>query len=229
MSTAALKSIIVPATSTHTATVFFLHGLGDSGHGWAPVAKMLQPLLPHIKWILPHAPSRPITINMGMAMPGWYDIYQLSPGGKEDTLGVTDSVSKIGDLIQQEIQAGIPPSRIVLGGFSQGSAVSITYSMLSEQKLAGFACLSGYLPLNPDTLRTKMNDVNKETPMLMCHGDADEVVAYQWGKMSFEKIKELGRNVEFKTYKGVGHSSDMQELRDLAKWLSDVVPQQGAN
>ncbi|KAJ3012641.1 acyl-protein thioesterase [Thoreauomyces humboldtii] len=205
--------------------MFFLHGLGDSGHGWIPVAQILQPLLPHVKFVLPHAPSRPVTVNFGMAMPAWYDIANFGPGGTEDSEGVSTSVSQISHLINEEIKAGIPANRIVLGGFSQGSAVSIIYSLASEIKLAGFVALSGYLPLTNANLEKIRKPENKDTAMLMCHGAEDEVVAYRWGKMSYEKLLELGKKVnDFKTYRGMGHSSCPEEIQDVAAFLQSVLP-----
>ncbi|KAI8820646.1 Phospholipase/carboxylesterase/thioesterase [Fimicolochytrium jonesii] len=230
----ALKTAVVNAPKTHTATIVFLHGLGDSGHGWVPVAKMLSPILPHVKWVLPHAPSRPITVNFGMAMPGWYDIHKLGPGGKEDAEGVMSSIAQVSKIVDDEIKAGIAPERIVVGGFSQGGALSIVYSLASGIKLGGFLSLSGYLPLTDANLdkvssrRTKIRvkkNTNNETPMLMCHGDQDETVPYKWGKLSYEKIVELGKKVEaFKTYKGMGHSSSSEEVSDVAEFLTKVLP-----
>ncbi|TPX57482.1 hypothetical protein PhCBS80983_g03813 [Powellomyces hirtus] len=225
MSPVALKVVTVPAISKHTATVFFLHGLGDSGHGWAPVAKMLQPLLPHVKFVLPHAPERPITINFGTKMPGWYDIQALGPGGKEDPEGVATSISQVSQLIEDEIKGGIPADRIVLGGFSQGGAVTNIYSLGGSHKLAGLVALSSYVPLTEKRLEQIQNPTNKETPMFMGHGDADQVVAHKWGKMSYDKIVELGKKVEpFKTYRGMGHSSSPEEISDVGAFLKKVLP-----
>ncbi|KAJ3031800.1 hypothetical protein HK097_005408 [Rhizophlyctis rosea] len=219
---AALRSVVVPATQKHTATLFFLHGLGDSGHGWAPVGQMLQRQLPHVKFVFPHAPSQPVTLNGGMAMPSWHDIYVLAPGGPEDTEGLKRSVDGVSQLIKEEIDSGIPSDRIALGGFSQGGAITLLTAVTTEYKLAGFLALSTYSPIAD--LASRQKDTNKQAPILQCHGDADEVVPYSWGKMSHDLVKSLGFNVNFKTYRYMGHSSCDEEIKDVATFLKEVLP-----
>ncbi|KAJ3332519.1 hypothetical protein HDU76_013957 [Blyttiomyces sp. JEL0837] len=222
--TNALKVIAVPATKKHTATVFFLHGLGDSGHGWYPVAKEIQPLLPHVKFILPHAPRIPITINGGFSMPGWYDIISLDRhDDRVDEKGMMTTVAAINQMIKDEIAAGISPKRIVLGGFSQGAAMTLLTSLTTDIKLAGFIGLSGYLPLHKKVDQI-VSSTNQWTPYFMGHGDSDEVVEYEWGKLSADRLKEMGREVTFKTYRGMGHSSSEAELRDITAFLKQVLP-----
>ncbi|KAI9334286.1 Phospholipase/carboxylesterase/thioesterase [Obelidium mucronatum] len=220
-----LSSIIVPAAKKHTATVFFLHGLGDSGHGWQPVAEQLADHFPHIKWVLPNAPSIPITLNGGYRMPGWYDIISLDHRNrKEDEKGMLETVDKINQLIKDEIDSGIKSKRIVLGGFSQGSAMSLLASLKTDIKLAGIVGLSGYLPL-ADKAEELATSANQWTPIFMGHGDSDEVVAHQWGRLSADKLKDgLGRQVTFKTYRGMGHSSSNAEMMDLVKFIGEVLP-----
>ncbi|KAI9095541.1 acyl-protein thioesterase-1 [Phlyctochytrium arcticum] len=220
----ALKHIVVPAVTQHTATIFFLHGLGDSGHGWAPVAKMLSPLLPHAKWILPHAPTRPITLNNGFPMPAWYDIHSLNAGGPEDLPAILESVAGIHDLIKAEVASGIPADRIIVGGFSQGGAVALSLNLMSnDYKFAGFVVLSGYLPLS-QSIPSVIKDTNKDTRIAMFHGEADEVVAYRWGQMSKDKMEQLGRGpISFKSYPGMGHSTCPEELKDVATALNDML------
>lgn len=152
MSIAPLKFLTVPAAAKHTATVIFVHGLGDSGHGWKPVADMFktEPSLRHIKWILPHAPTIPITANMGMEMPGWFDIYSFGFKGVEDEDGMLQTVATLQTIINTEIeQSNISSDRIVLGGFSQGGAMSLLTGLTSkDHKLGGIVSLSGWLPMN---------------------------------------------------------------------------------
>lgn len=221
-----LSSIVVPAASKHTASVIFLHGLGDSGHGWAPVAEMLAPLLPHATFILPNAPQQPVSINMGMKMPSWFDIYSLGEVAptRHDERGLLQSVEAIKSIVQDQINKGIPASRIVVGGFSQGGAISLLYSCLSETKHAGFLCLSGFLPM-PDSVPKMLKLENQSTPLLMCHGDADDVVGFKWGVMSREKLESFGKEgLSFKTYSGMGHSTCNEEIRDVAGFLQKVIP-----
>ncbi|KAI8622724.1 Phospholipase/carboxylesterase/thioesterase [Chytriomyces sp. MP71] len=224
MSSAA--AVVVNATKKHSATVIFLHGLGDSGHGWSDVGRMLAPMFPHVKFVFPNAPTIPITLNGGYRMPGWYDIVSLDPNTrKEDESGMLKTVEYVRSLIDQEVSEGIKSKRIVLGGFSQGSAMALLTSLKTDVKLGGIVGLSGYLPM-VDKTETEgfVNSANQWTPYFMGHGDSDEVVAFQWGRKSADKLKELGRQVTFKTYKGMGHSSCQQEMGDLAKFLGETLP-----
>ncbi len=161
--TRVLQSITVPATTKHTATVIFLHGLGDSGAGWAPVARLLSrnPKLHHIKWILPHAPVQRVTLNMGMSMPSWFDIASLDAdlmGGlsedgiradrSEDQQGILSSALAVSNIITKEVDDGIDSKKIVVGGFSQGAALTLVTGLTSERRLGGLVCLSGWLPMS---------------------------------------------------------------------------------
>jgi predicted esterase len=153
---APLRSVVINPVKTHTATVLFLHGLGDSGYGWKSVGEMLAPLLPNVKWVFPHAPSIKVTLNFGQTMPAWYDIYSLDKSiKKQDEAGILQSVTSsyfcfdiVEQLIANEINSGIQSERIIVGGFSQGAAISLLTGLLSQFKLGGIICLSGYLPIS---------------------------------------------------------------------------------
>ncbi|OMH80061.1 Acyl-protein thioesterase 1 [Zancudomyces culisetae] len=219
-----LRAVIRPPTKKHTATVIFLHGLGDSGHGWSSIADSLSSSLPHVKFIFPHAPSIPITLNFGMSMPGWYDIFSLENLDKHDEKGLLNSVSQVNSLISQEInQHGISASRIVLGGFSQGAAMSYLTGVTSELKLGGIIALSGYLPLG-NKISTMVTETSKAVPIFAGHGTADPVVRYEYGTKSVDALKKLGYNVDFKSYRGMEHSSCQQELVDIAQFLAKTIP-----
>lgn len=186
-----------------------------------------------VKFILPTAPTIPITCNFGMRMPGWYDIVAL--GGSAETLlanedepGILSSQSYFHGLIQQEIDAGIPSDRIVIGGFSQGGAMSIFSGLTAPVKLGGIIGLSSYLALS-----RKFKDIvpkenlNKETPVFMAHGDADPVVLCAIGQLSYEMLKELGYAVEMKTYRGMGHAACPEELDEVEAFLMKRLPPTG--
>ncbi|ORY33132.1 Phospholipase/carboxylesterase/thioesterase [Naematelia encephala] len=233
---ATLKHLKVAPKADHTATVIFLHGLGDSGHGWLPVAKMLWPSFPNVKWILPHAPAIPITINGGMSMPGWFDLStldKLSDSNYDDEKGLLASVSAVDALIQAEIDSGIPENRIVLGGFSQGGAIAILSALTTKRKLAGVVGLSTWVPLN-HKVPQMMTSHARDTPIFWGHGKDDPVVNYAFGVMSIELLKKLGYptvpagqtfarpGLRFESYPGLGHSSSPQEIEHLKAWLTEA-------
>ncbi|KAJ3104361.1 hypothetical protein HDU97_009334 [Phlyctochytrium planicorne] len=200
-----------------------------------PVGDELSPLVPHAK------PNIPITINGGFKMPGWYDIISLDRHEKrEDKAGMMKTVEiselshflkrynakrpkKVKGLIQKELDAGISAKKIVLGGFSQGSAMTLLTSLLIEHELAGFVALSGYLPLS-DEAEQLAKDVNLKTPYFMGHGTSDNVVEFKWGEMSYEKLKAMGRDVTFKSYRGMGHSASEDELLHIGDFLRKDAP-----
>ncbi|EXX56836.1 palmitoyl-(protein) hydrolase [Rhizophagus irregularis DAOM 197198w] len=178
------------------------------------------------------SPIRPVAVNGGARMRAWYDIYALS--NAEDILkqrlddeGVLLSVASVNRLIRDEIDAGIPSNRIVIGGFSQGAAVGITIGLLSEYPFAGIIGLSGYVPLKEKTF-TMATDANKNTPIFLGHGDCDEILPYQIGKLSYELIKSRGYPVTFKTYNGMGHHTSQKEIKDMISFLQEVIPDQNS-
>ncbi|CAE6527363.1 unnamed protein product [Rhizoctonia solani] len=223
---AALKYIVVPPRAAHTATIIFSHGLGDTGDGWKPVATMLASQFPHVKWVLPHAPVIPITINSGLEMPGWFDLYSLGKSDdKEDEEGLLRSSGLINQLVGAENAAGIPNERIVIGGFSQGAALSLVHGLTSEKKYAGLAILSGWFPMRK-RLQTLLSASATSTPIFWGHGTADPVVPYKFGKMSADHMQSnLGfTNLQFNSYEKMAHSADQQEIVDLGAWLRKVIP-----
>ncbi|KAL8387214.1 hypothetical protein RB595_010072 [Gaeumannomyces hyphopodioides] len=220
-----------PAVAQHTATVIFVHGLGDTGHGWASAVEnwRRRSKLDQVKFILPHAPSIPITRNLGMRMPGWYDIASLDGNPEslrknEDEAGIKASQAYFHNLIQQEIDSGIPADRIVLGGFSQGGAISIFSGLTAKVKLAGIVGLSAYL-----LLASKFNELlpdpefNKDTPIFMAHGTQDVVVPTAMGILSHDILKEGGYDVTMRTYP-MGHSACLEELDEVEAFLGMRLP-----
>lgn len=189
---------------------------------------------PETKFIFPSAPTIPITGNMGMQMPGWYDISafdDLAGAGanrSEDEAGILRSQKYFHDLIASEMAAGIPSERIVLGGFSQGGAMSLLSGTTCPSKLGGIFGLSCYL-----LLQGKLRDLvpsgspNKETPIFMGHGEADPLVRLPWGKATADKLREWGWQVDFRSYPGLPHSAAPQEIDDLEGWLRARIPDQG--
>jgi len=234
-----LKFASVAARAKHTATVIFVHGLGDTGHGWAPVAEMFShdPALSHVKWILPHAPIMSVTANMGMRMPSWFDIVSFD-FKDEDEPGILKTSHSLNQLISAEVDAGIPADRIVLGGFSQGGAMSLLTGLTTERKLGGVAVLSGWLPLK-DKFKAMVSDHIKSIPIFWGHGQDDPLVRYTWGSQSVDfltshlKITRFGLpepsartpGVAFHSYPGVEHSTNEEELGDLRSWIAKVIPQ----
>lgn len=226
--------LLFPAVSRHTATVIFAHGLGDSGYGWAGQVEnwRRRQRLDHVKFILPHAPVIPITVNMGMSMPGWYDIKALGSDREaedimksEDKDGVLKSQQYFHSLIQKEIDDGIPADRIVLGGFSQGGAMSIFAGFTATVKLAAIVALSSYVVLSGSfTEHLPKPHVNKATPVFMGHGDEDVVVPMKLGKKSFDFLKKQGFDVSWHEYKEMGHSVCLEELDEVESFLTKALP-----
>ncbi|KAJ6626953.1 Phospholipase/carboxylesterase [Mycena sp. CBHHK59/15] len=232
--------IKVPADN-HSATFILVHGLGDSGHGMKSVASQFHndPALSHISWILPHAPVRPITANGKHKMPAWFDLFSFNPPSEDDESGMLESFASLDQLIANEIKSGIDPSRIVIGGFSQGATMSLLTGMISSKQLGGVVVLSGRLPL-----RDKNGEYPKfkelasphvaSVPIFWGHGTSDPMISYSLGQKSVNFLtSELGlptaatgevNGVSFNTYEGMSHSIGPQELKDLGNWLKKVLP-----
>ncbi|KAL4977932.1 acyl-protein thioesterase 1 [Aspergillus desertorum] len=226
---------IVPALKKHTATVIMAHGLGDSGAGWVSLAHnwRRRGLFEEVTFIFPNAPMIPITVNFGMSMPGWYDITKLGRDldfqeaiKNQDEAGILKSRDYFNSLIKEQIDQGIKPSRIVLGGFSQGGAMSLFSGITGQEKLGGVFGLSCYMLLS-DRIKNYIPEdfPNKKTPFFLAHGTEDDVVPHEFGKRSAEMAKELGlEDVTFNSYKYLSHSADPVEIEDLEEFLNRAIP-----
>lgn len=229
---------VVPALKKHTATVIMAHGLGDSGAGWMALAQnwRRRGKFEEVAFIFPNAPMIPITVNFGMSMPGWYDISKLGRDldfeeaiRTQDEAGILKSRDYFNTIIKEQMDKGIKSSRIVLGGFSQGGAMSVFSGVTNKEKLGGVFGLSCYMLLS-DRIKnyTPENWPNKDTPFFLGHGDEDEVVPHAFGQRSAKMLKDLGvENVEFNTYPDLGHSADPVEIDDLEKFLMKTLPMEG--
>lgn len=213
--------VVINATAKHTATVIFLHGLGDTGHGWASAFGMIKN--PHIKYICPTANAQPVSLNAGFRMPSWFDIKGLSPDSEEDEPGIKQAADLLQQLIASEESKGIPRNRIIVGGFSQGGAVAL-YSALTAPKgpLAGILALSTWLPLHKSF--PQACKANQNTPILQCHGEADPLVNLAFGEMTAHLLKTLTTKHSFTKYPGLGHSSNEKEMLDVKEFIATNLP-----
>ncbi|CAK9802472.1 Acyl-protein thioesterase 2 [Anthophora quadrimaculata] len=212
--------VVMEATIRQTATLIFFHGLGDTGHGWtSPMGAVRSP---HIKVICPTAPTMPVTLNAGFRMPSWFDLRSMEPSGPEDEEGIRKAAEMVHSLIAEEVAAGISTRRIVLGGFSQGGALAIYSALTFPQPLAGVIALSAWLPLHQKFPAEAIG--NKNTPLLQCHGDCDPIVPYRWGQLTAFILKRIMTQTEFKTYKGMMHTSCPEEIADMKKFIDKVLP-----
>lgn len=212
---------VLPASAAlHSATVIFLHGLGDTGQGWSMGMEEIKD--GHIKYLCPTAPTQAVSLNYGFQMPSWFDIRGLE-GTPEDEEGINQSSEAVKSLIDREVASGIPYNRIVLGGFSQGGATALFTALTMNTNLAGIAAFSTWLPLHKVFSSSNVT-ANKETPTLQCHGNADDMVPIKWGKLTASFLKSFNPNCEFKEYKGMGHHSCEAEMMDFKNFLSQVLP-----
>jgi len=214
--------IVFNPREEHKGTVILLHGLGDTGDGWASIAAEFAPSMRHVKFIFPHAPLRPITLNFGMTMPGWFDIASLDDiNQKEDKEGLHESRRYVEELVQAEVDGGLPSDKVVVAGFSQGGAIALQL-LRSDKKLAGIVGLSTWLSLRREA--PIISEANKETPIILCHGTSDPVVQFEFGQGTYNTLKELDAKVEFKAFPGMGHQANPEELQDVENFLKKVLP-----
>ncbi len=202
--------------------VVWLHGLGADGHDFAPIVpEVVQRGWPGIRFVFPHAPVRPVTINNGMRMRAWYDIRDLgfegTVGDRADAAGVEDSVAHVEALIARENERGIPASRVLLAGFSQGGAIALSAALKRKEPLAGIVALSTYLPLASQTEGGATESAAVQ-PVFMAHGTQDPVVPFAAGQRSAERLRAMGFNVEWHAYP-MQHQVCGEPIRDLAQWV----------
>lgn len=203
-------------------TVIWIHGLGDSGHGFAPIVPQLDLHgCPDIRFIFPHAPEIPVSINNGYVMPAWYDIRDADIASREDEGGLRASQKAIEALIERENQRGISTDNIVLAGFSQGCAMVLQTGLRHPKKLAGMMCLSGYLPLG-HTLAEERHTANATTPILMAHGKHDPMVPMRRAEQSRDFLSALGYRIAWREY-NMEHSLCDAEIDDISAWLRQTL------
>jgi len=218
-----LPAVVIEPTTTARSSIIWMHGLGADGHDF-------ESLVPHlgltpadgIRFVFPHAPCRPVTINGGMRMRAWYDIFGAVPP-REDDRGIRESELDLRRLIEREIAAGILPGHILLAGFSQGGAIALHTGLRYPLRLAGILALSTYLPL-ADTLAQEAHPANRGIPILMAHGTEDAIIPMPRARRSCELLAASGYSIEWRDY-SMGHSVCAEEVADLSAWLRHRLDQ----
>ena len=218
--TATLPHILFESGKHPQHSIIWLHGLGADGNDFAPVAEELS-LPVAVRYIFPHAPQRPVTINGGFVMRAWYDIARQEINAQQDAAGIRASQADIEALIKQEEAHGIAPGNIYLAGFSQGGAIALHTALRQITPLGGVLALSTYLPLM-DTVPEERLAGTTATPVFMAHGRSDTIVPHALGAASRDALLEFGYTVEWHEYP-MAHSVCEQELRDIEAWLSNRI------
>ena len=219
-STLSLPECVEVATGPEpVGSVIWLHGLGADGHDFEPIVPELQ--LPNdlpLRFVFPHAPIRPVTINGGMHMRAWYDIVSLDDEGRADADGVRESTAMLEALVDREIERGVPAENIIIAGFSMGGAIAINTALHTSHRLAGLMALSTYLPI-PGDVETSTG--SRDLPVFAAHGTFDPMVLHQWGKASADSLAAAGFTVEWHDYP-MQHAVCAEEIQDIRAWLLKV-------
>jgi len=217
-----LENIEVDTAPNPEIAIIWLHGLGADGNDFVPIVRELDLAgLPAIRFVFPHAKTMPVTINGGYVMRSWYDIVGTDLTRREDEAGLRSSQLAVEALIAREKARGIPASRIILAGFSQGCAMTLQTGLRHPEKLAGMLCLSGYLPL-AGMAGAERSEASLGTPVFMAHGVQDPVVPFARAEDSRKVLESLGYQVEWHAYQ-MQHTLCLEELQDIARWIRKVV------
>lgn len=208
--------------------VIWLHGLGADGNDFGPIVpELVAKDWPAIRFVFPHAPQRPVTINGGMRMRAWYDITGMEIAQKQDVVGIRASITEVEALIAREVDRGIPTSQIFLAGFSQGAAMVLSAGLRHVQPLAGIIALSGYLPLE-NLLAEERSTANAELPLFIAHGSVDPVVPQVLGMLGRDFLRGLGHAVEWHSYP-MAHQVCAEEIADLRNWIGQRIAEIAAD
>jgi len=215
-----MAPVILQSRIKQTASLIFLHGVGDTGHSWAAILNTIRP--DHLKVICPTAPVIPITLNMGFRMPAWFDIYSLDNLEEEtDHEGVKASSEMVLKYVKQEMDRGIPSQRILIGGFSQGATLALYTTLNFDQPLAGCIALSAYVPESahrwlPDKI------TNKDIPFFQAHGERDNILPIHYASHTSKVLKKFLTNHEYKTYP-MQHEASDREISDVKYFIESVI------
>jgi phospholipase/carboxylesterase len=208
------------------AAVVLMHGLGADGHDFEPLVPELRlPAPSAVRWVFPHAPVRPVTINGGYRMRAWYDIVAIDRGASEDEAGIRSSAAGIRDLVRRERERGVAADRIVLAGFSQGGAMALFTALREPERLAGVLALSCYLPLSAK-LASEAHPASASVPVFMAHGRFDPLVPMALGEGSRDLLRARGYEVDWHSYP-MAHAVSADEIADVRDWLRGVLPPRG--
>jgi phospholipase/carboxylesterase len=219
-----LDAIEITTGDEPRLAVLWLHGLGADGHDFEPIVPELR-LRFAVRFVFPHAPVRPVTINAGMQMRAWYDVFGFDRRAKEDAAGIRASAAAVTELIDREIERGMPSHRIVLAGFSQGGAIALHTALRESRPLAGVLALSTYLPLAA-TLASERNAANAAIPLFMAHGTDDPVLPLELAQNSRRALEALDYAVDWHAYP-MAHSVSMEEVGAIGAWLSALPAVRG--
>jgi phospholipase/carboxylesterase len=219
---ALLETVEVETAPAPEASVIWMHGLGADGHDFEPIVpELVLPKSAALRFVFPHAPMRPVTINGGMVMRAWYDISAQGGMRREDESGVRASQKAIESLVERERERGASSSRMVLAGFSQGGAMALQTGLRHPERLAGLLVLSSFLPL-ADTLAAEASPANRDTPIWMAHGTHDPMIPISRARDSRDRLVSLGYRVDWHEYP-MPHSLCSEEVVELSAWLRQVL------
>ncbi|KAF8230424.1 Phospholipase/carboxylesterase [Tricholoma matsutake] len=216
---------MIPPQQKHTGTIIVIHGAGESSATWKTIVEeALAPRLPHISWIIPQAPERPVSVHQGQLIPCWFDTVSLPPGLYEfDEAGISESVTLIDGLIQSQMQAGIDSRQIVLMGFSQGAALSMIVALTKHYNLGGVVSLSGWIPLRA----RHMMRTTSALPIMWCHGTADDVIPLSYAEDALAFLQNSvgipSLKLKSRLYDSLGHAVQDNELNDIASWFQGIL------
>jgi phospholipase/carboxylesterase len=217
-----LESIEIETAPNPDAAVVWMHGLGADGHDFEPIVPELHlPATARLRFVFPHAPLRPVTINQGHVMRAWYDVRALAGVRREDEAGVRQSARQIEALLARERPRGIAPRRIVIAGFSQGGAMALHVGLRHPDRLAGILALSCYLPL-AGALDTERSPANHDVPIFWAHGLHDPMIPRAMAEEGRAQLAELGYRIDWHQYP-IPHSVSAEEIADVARWLARVL------
>ena len=214
-----MEAIEIQTASKPAASIIWLHGLGADGHDFEPIVPELKLAKP-VRFVFPHAPVRPVTINQGMRMRAWYDILQFG-GGPEDDAGIRASQRLAEELISKEKKKGLPAEKIVMAGFSQGGAIALQTALRYPERLAGVLALSAYLP-QAASLQSERSPANQGIPIFMAHGRYDDIIPPRRADESRKLLEAAGYRVEWHEYP-MPHSVCAEEIADIAAFLARIV------
>ncbi|MFZ5556180.1 MAG: alpha/beta hydrolase [Pseudomonadota bacterium] len=215
-----LETIEIESGDAPTVSIIWMHGLGADGHDFVPIVGELDlPPRPNVRFVFPHAPLRPVTINNGYVMRAWYDVLTTGFNNREDESSLRASQAAVEALIAAETERGIAPERVFLAGFSQGGAMALQTGLRHPRRLAGLIALSTYLPLAA-TLAAEAHPANAGVPIFMAHGTHDPVIPLRLSLTSHEQLKAAGYPVQWQSYP-MPHTVCMELLRDLSAWLGE--------